>query len=79
MQKGAIAIVDLMVTVLMVIVFAMTDGPVSSVLKHFVTYDASNTVRVKMAHVSVTLDGMVAIVHLKGASTLAIHTVNVFK
>lgn len=67
LQKGAIAIVDLMVTVLMVIVYAMTDGLASSVLRHFVTCDALNMVPVKMVHVSVTLDGMVAIAHLKVA------------
>ena len=52
-----------MATVLMVTVYAMTDGLAPSARKHFVTYDASNMVNVKMVRAYVTLDGMEDTVH----------------
>ena len=66
-----------MATVLMVTVFAMTDGLAPSARKHFVTYDALNMVSVKMVHAYVTLDGMVGIAHWKDVLTVALDMVNV--
>lgn len=67
-----------MATVLMVTVFAMTDGLAPNVLKHFVTYVALNMVSVKMAHAYVTQDGMEDIAHSKDVPKVVLDTASVF-